>query len=156
MFSDTSPIFSSRSYRRNTRPAGDIATSTSSRGCAAASRRRRPRRISMRALGVAIATWSVQSLRALAVTGGYVPERVAIAVDARVFAFSLIVSIVCGTIFGIGPALQASSVDLNEGLRDSGHAHSSGSGRARARRALIVSELVLSLLLLAGFGLLMR
>ena len=108
------------------------------------------------ALGLAIAMWSVESLRAFAVAGGYVPERVAIAVDARVFAFSLIVSIVCGTIFGIGPALQASSVDLNEGLRDSGHAHSSGSGRARARRALIVSELVLSLLLLAGFGLLMR
>ncbi len=107
-------------------------------------------------LGLAIAAGCVDWLRALAVTGGYVPERVTVSVDARLFAFSLIVAILCGAAVGIGPALQASNVDLNEGLRDAGHAASGGARRTRTRRVLIVSELALSVLLLAGFGLLMR
>jgi len=79
-----------------------------------------------------------------------------VAVDGRVLAFGLLVSLLTGAAFGLVPALQASRVDLNEGLRDSGRASSGGPGRNRARRLLVVTELALSLVLLVGFGLLIR
>jgi putative ABC transport system permease protein len=108
------------------------------------------------ALGVLMARWSVDSLVALAVAGGYVPERLVVAVDGRVFAFSFLVSLVAGVSFGIAPALRASQVDLNEGLKGSSQAVSGGFRRHRARQLLVVSELALSLVLLVGFGLLIR
>jgi len=80
----------------------------------------------------------------------------AIAVDARVFAFSLLLSVIAGLLFGLVPALQASRVDVNIGLRESAPTLYGGRQRTRLRRVLIVSELVLSLVLLVSFGLLIR
>src|SRR6185436_13354938 len=94
--------------------------------------------------------------RAFAVTSGYLPQRLAVAVDGRVFAFCLLVSLVMGIAFGLAPALRASRVDLSQGLRDSGFTGHGGSRRHRGRRALIVAELALSLVLLTAFGLLAR
>jgi predicted permease len=107
-------------------------------------------------LGVLLARWSLDWLRAFAVANDYIPERMAVAIDGRVLAFSLIVSLVSGLLFGLAPALQASRVDPNEGLRDSSPALSSGFRRSRARRWLVVSELALTLVLLVGTGLLTR
>jgi predicted permease len=92
----------------------------------------------------------------LAVTGGYVPERMVVAVDGRVFAFTLAVSCVAGVVFGLVPALQASQVDLNEGLRASSPASTGGVRRRRVSRLLIVSELAISVVLLVGCGLMIR
>ena len=72
-------------------------------------------------LGCFVAWWPQDSVVALAVAGGYVPERMVVSLDGRVLAFSLVVSIVTGMAFGLAPAWQASRVDLNHGLRDSGH-----------------------------------
>ena len=105
-------------------------------------------------LGVLLARWSADSLVAFAVTGGYVPERMAVAVDGRVLAFTLLVSLVAGVVFGLVPALQASKVDLSDGLRAS--SATGGSSRRRASRLLIVSELAISLVLLVGSGLMIR
>jgi putative ABC transport system permease protein len=107
------------------------------------------------ALGLLMARWSIEWLHGLAVANGYVPARLAIAVDARVFAFSLCVSLMAGILFGLAPALRASRVDLSQGLRDAG---STGGGRRhnRGSQALIVAELALSLVLLTAFGLLAR
>jgi putative ABC transport system permease protein len=107
-------------------------------------------------LGFVVAQWSVDSLIALAAATGYVPERMAIAVDARVFAFSLLLSVIAGLLSGLVPALQVSRVDVNSGLRESAPTLYGGRQRTRVRRVLIVSELVLSLVLLVGFGLLIR
>ena len=107
-------------------------------------------------LGIVVAQSSVDSLIALAVATGYVPERMAIAVDARVFAFSLLLSVIAGLLFGLVPALQASRFDVNIGLRESAPTLYGGRQRTRLRRVLIVSELVLSLVLLVSFGLLIR
>jgi putative ABC transport system permease protein len=106
------------------------------------------------ALGALLARWLVDSLLALAIAGNYVPERMIVAIDARVFVFTLLISLVAGVAFGLGPALQASRVDLNDGLRASSPTLSGR--RHRASRLLIVSELALSLVLLVGFGLLIR
>ena len=103
-----------------------------------------------------MARWSIDSLHGLAVANGYVPARLAVAIDGRIFAFSLCLSLVTGIVFGLAPALRASRVDLNQGLRDGGFAGTAVRRHNRGRRALIVAELALSLVLLTSFGLLTR
>jgi putative ABC transport system permease protein len=106
-------------------------------------------------LGCFVAWWLQDSVVGLAVAGGYVPERMVVSLDGRVLAFSLVASIVTGMAFGLAPAWQASRVDLNHGLRDSGHA-SRGPRGGRTRQALLVAELTLSVVLLVGLGLVIR
>jgi predicted permease len=76
--------------------------------------------------------------------------------DASVFAFFAGICVLTGVIFGIAPALHISKTNVNEVLKEGGR---SGSGGIRARRwtaALIVCELTLTLVLLAGAGFMMR
>jgi putative ABC transport system permease protein len=107
-------------------------------------------------LGVLLARSIIGALVALAVAEGYVPERLAISVDARVLVFTLLVSLLAGLSFGLAPALQASGVDPVEGLKDGGKASSGGRRKTSARGLLIVSELALSLVLLVGSGVVIR
>jgi putative ABC transport system permease protein len=107
-------------------------------------------------LGCFIAWWALDMVVALAVAGGYVPDRMAVSLDGRMLAFSLVTAIVTGMAFGLAPAWQASLVDLNLGLK---HASQTGRGRQRSgrtRRILIVAELTVSVVLLVGCGLLVR
>jgi len=108
------------------------------------------------ALGLLLAYWSIDSLVAFAVAGDYLPQRLAVPLDARVFAFSLGLSLVAGLAFGLLPAIQASRVDLNDALRASSRTLSGGTSQRRASRLLIVAELALSVVLLVGFGLMVR
>src|SRR5262249_7197037 len=87
---------------------------------------------------------------------GDLPRAKEIAVDGRVFGFTLAVSLLTGIIFGLVPALQASHPDLNETLRESGRSATAGAGHRRPRNLLVVFGSALSLVLLAGAGLLMR
>jgi putative ABC transport system permease protein len=76
--------------------------------------------------------------------------------DARVFAFFAVVCVATGIIFGIAPALHISKTNVNEILKEGGR---SGAGGLRARRwtaALMVTQLTLTLVLLAGAGFMMR
>jgi predicted permease len=107
-------------------------------------------------LGTLVARWSIDALLAFAATSGYVRDQMVIAVDGRVFAFSLIVSVIAGIVCGLVPALHLARVDVNVGLRDSATTFYGGRRRTRTRQWLIVSELVLSTVLLVGFGLLVR
>jgi putative ABC transport system permease protein len=107
-------------------------------------------------VGVLLARWSAHSLLALAIQSGYVPERMNVAVDGRILAFTMVVSLVAGIVFGLVPALQASKVDLNDGLRASSLSSSGGFRRRRASRLLIVAELSVSVVLLVGSGLMIR
>src|SRR5205823_3561292 len=73
-----------------------------------------------------------------------------------VFAFMAGVCLLTGVLFGLAPALHISKTNVNEVLKEGGR---SGSGGMRARRwtaALIVTELALTLVLLAGAGFMMR
>jgi putative ABC transport system permease protein len=107
-------------------------------------------------LGCFIAWWTLDVVVALAVAGGYVPERIAVTLDGRIVAFGLLLSLVTGLVFGLAPAWQASKVDLNNGLKDSNQAARGGAGSRRTRRALIVAELTISVVLLVGVGLVTR
>jgi putative ABC transport system permease protein len=85
-----------------------------------------------------------------------VPYWMVFSMDTKVFAFFTAVCLVTGIIFGLAPALHISKTNVNEVLKEGGR---SGSGGQRARRwtaALIVAELTLALVLLAGAGFMMR
>jgi putative ABC transport system permease protein len=82
----------------------------------------------------------------------YVPRLNEVSLDGRVLAFTILVSLVTGLLFGLTPALQASQTDLHALLRQGGRAGAGGGGR-RLRDALVVGELALAMMLLIGAGL---
>jgi len=108
------------------------------------------------ALGLLVARWTLKALLAFSVSAGYVPDRMAVTVDGRVLAFSVIVSLIAGVISGIAPALQASRVDLTTTSRASSPADSGGVRRTRAKQWLIIAEIAVSFVLLVGSGLMIR
>ena len=73
--------------------------------------------------------------------------------DTRILAFTLLISIVTGIIFGLVPALQSANIDLNDALKQSS-TRTTSTGRLRS--SLIVFEVALSLVLLVGAGLLIQ
>ena len=84
------------------------------------------------------------------------PYWIQFTMDANVIAFFALVCLGTGIIFGLAPALHASKTDVNEILKEGGR---SGTAGVRARRmtgALMVVELVLTVVLLAGAGFMMR
>jgi len=80
----------------------------------------------------------------------------AIALDGRVFLFTLAVSALTGLLFGLLPALSASRADLASLVKDSAAQSGMGFRRHPGRPALVVMEMALALVLLAGAGLLIR
>ena len=101
------------------------------------------------AMGLLVARWSADSLLALAVASGYVPERMVVAIDGRVFAFSLLVSLVAGFSSDLRRRCRRHAWTQRRVARF-GATFSGGRGRTWVRRVLIVSQLVLSLVLLVG------
>lgn len=75
--------------------------------------------------------------------------------DWRVLSFTLGVAVFAGIIFGLAPALRGTDVNLNNSLRDSGHATAS-SGKLKLTQSLVVCQIGLSLLAVILAGLFMR
>lgn len=87
---------------------------------------------------------------------GSLPRISDVRLDGRVLGFTLLVSLATGLIFGLFPALQASRLNLNEPLKESGRGITESRRRNRLRSGLVVSEIALSLILLVDAGLLIR
>jgi putative ABC transport system permease protein len=104
------------------------------------------------ALGMVVANFGVRALLALSPPG--LPRVSAIHLDATAFAFAFIVATLVGLIVGLFPALHASRTDPSSGLQQSSRRTSSG--HQWTRRALVVSEVALALVLLVTAGLLLR
>jgi putative ABC transport system permease protein len=68
----------------------------------------------------------------------------------------MLVSVVTGAVFGLAPALQGTRVDLNEALKQNSGRSARSAGHNRLRGALVVAEVALALVLLAGAGLLIK
>ena len=106
------------------------------------------------ALGGLLAIEGVKALVALLPAG--FPRAAEIHVNAGVFAFTLLISLMTGILFGLAPALQASRTDPRQGLHEGGRS-ATGSGRQRRlRSALVISEVSLACVLLIGAGLMLR
>jgi putative ABC transport system permease protein len=104
-------------------------------------------------LGAILGTWGVSALKSLAPDG--TPRIDEVTIDARVLAFTAALSIVTGLVFGLVPAAHAARDRFSGALKQGGRGQM-GDGGGRARRALIVAELALALMLLVGGGLLLR
>lgn len=104
-------------------------------------------------LGVLLAIWGVDALVSLAPPN--LPRLDEIRVSGWVLGFALLLSLASSVAFGLAPAWAAARVDLNEALKQGGRSASSGTG-GRLRRALVVVEVALAVVLVAGAGLLIR
>jgi predicted permease len=92
----------------------------------------------------------------LALAPANLPRLSEVHVSAGVLSFAFAVSIVTGVLFGLAPALQAANPNQVESLREGGRGSGAGRRHTRVSRALVVSEVALSIILLAGAGLLLR
>ena len=87
---------------------------------------------------------------------GSIPREVVISLNTRVLLFSLAAAVSTVVLFGLAPALQTARHDIVQPLRQSGKGAGGGSRGGGLRHGLIVVEIALSLVLLAGAGLLIR
>ena len=106
------------------------------------------------AAGVFVAETGMAALLSLA--PDTLPRAAEISLDRTALAFAFGVSLLTGIGFGLVPAFQASRIDLNEVLKDSGRGLSAGGRRQRLRSALVVVEVAIALILLVGSGLLIH
>jgi putative ABC transport system permease protein len=106
------------------------------------------------ALGILVGWWALQGLLTMLPAG--TPAVSNAALDGRVIAFTAVMSILTGLVFGLVPALQTMRVDLIDGLRE-GARGSVGSRRAhRTRNVLVVGEVALAAMLLILASLLIQ
>ena len=114
----------------------------------------------VRALGAAgvgrvLAAWGIDLLVA-----GFVPYYLThagrAAIDARALGVSTLVSLGTAMAFGLFPALDAARADVQAGLKQAGAKASAGMASRRLRSALVVAELALALVLVAGAGILVK
>jgi predicted permease len=105
------------------------------------------------ALGIAVA---VAGVRALLLTfPDSLPRAAAVGVDAGVLGFTLLMAVATGAVFGLAPLLHLAPDATSMALKEGGQ-RSTGSGRNRLRRTLVVGEVALAVTLVIGAGLLLR
>ncbi len=80
----------------------------------------------------------------------------AITLDWRILAFTFLISLITGVLFGLVPALTASRVDLMTTLKESSGRSGTGLRQNRTRSLLVIGEIALALILLIGAALLIR
>jgi predicted permease len=107
------------------------------------------------AVGLALAYWGSGALAAFVIRETYiVPAAMALTPDLRILAFSAGVAVLTGLLVGLAPACRATRVDPQAALQNS--ARVSGLGSGALNRALIVTQVALSVVLVAGAGLFVR
>jgi putative ABC transport system permease protein len=103
-------------------------------------------------LGIALAFGGVAAFKSLAPPG--IPRIDDVRVDTRVLVFTLALSLATAVIFGLVPAIRGARVDLAQALREGGRSGTAHRGRLGA--SLVVIELALAIVVVAGAGLLGR
>ena len=104
--------------------------------------------------GIALGVWGLRLLVAL-LPEELLPFFVKIQLDGRVLIFTLAISVLTALFVGLIPALSTRSVDLEQSLKEGGKSGTSA-GMQRVRGLLVVSEIALAVVLLAGAGLMLR
>jgi putative ABC transport system permease protein len=104
------------------------------------------------ALGVAVAFLALRAM--LAIHPPSVPRIDEVSIDSGVLAYSLLISVAVGILFGMAPAMEAARVDVNDGLRERGS--TAGQGFGGHRSLLVVTETALACILLIGTSLALK
>lgn len=104
--------------------------------------------------GLALAFGGLKLLVALG--PATLPRLAEIGIDPVVLGFTLATSVAAGLLFGAFPALRVKATDLAGSLKEGGRGGSAGRERHRARNTLVVAQIALALVLLAGSGLMIR
>ena len=111
------------------------------------------------ASGILLGYWSIQSLAAFMSRGGFWPSHMAVNLDLRILAFSTTASLFTGILFGVAPAFSGMHVDLTPALKETRAVLAGVGSRGRwwnLRAGLVVTQVALSIVILAGAGLLVR
>jgi putative ABC transport system permease protein len=110
------------------------------------------------ALGILLASWAVSAFVAGIPDGVTfrMPRQSEIGLGSIVIGFNFAICLLTGLVFGLPPAIQVSRGDLNRSLKETGRSATAGRSGQRIRGALVVSEIALALMLLAGAGLLIQ
>jgi predicted permease len=90
----------------------------------------------------------------LRLAGGQLPRAEDVGLDAQVLLFTVAVSVLTGLIFGLVPAIRASSPELQHSLREGARGTTRGAGGLRGM--LVVTEVALAMILVIGAGLMTR
>ena len=110
-------------------------------------------------LGLLLGVWGVGVLKqmlAVQATGFRMPRVAEITLDSTALLFTLGVALLTGLVFGLAPALQAAAPELHGALKRSGRGTTEGRGGHRLRSVLVVTEIALALVTLAGAGLMLH
>jgi putative ABC transport system permease protein len=104
--------------------------------------------------GLLLAQWGTEAL--IAAVPQNIPRVGEIKLDGAVLAFTLVLSLATGIVFGLVPAWQASHVDLNTALKSGTRGAGGSEGKHRMRNALVMTEVALALILLICASLLIQ
>ncbi len=106
------------------------------------------------AIGLLLAVAGLRGLVMLAPAS--IPRVAAVGIDARVLAFTTVVALATGILFGLVPALHAARTDLQQALKAGTRGAGIGLGQLRLRRVLAAGEIAISLVLVIGAALLVQ
>src|SRR5262249_3616883 len=106
-------------------------------------------------IGWLIATWGTRAFDAAVIPTGK-PAWIDFSMDYRAFAYLTGISIGAAVFFGLAPALRLSCIDLNTALKDGGRGAGTGIRGKYLSGILVVAEMALAVVLLAGAGLMIR
>ena len=107
------------------------------------------------ALGLLLANWGIRAL--VAISPGDLVNLQGVGLNFHVLALTVVVSLATGLLFGLAPALEATRLNLGDALKEGSKGAGGQSARSsRLRGALVVAEVALALVLLAGAGLMMK
>jgi predicted permease len=112
------------------------------------------------ALGILFATWCLAFIKTSVAANQEGASSFRPEIDTRVFLFTAAVSIFSGILFGLAPAFRSLRVDLTPVLKEGSGGNARGAGRSTGKFAagnwLVVAQIALSIVVLAGAGLLVR
>ena len=106
-------------------------------------------------LGWLLGVWGVQVFDA-ALVPAVKPPHIDFAIDYRVIVYLVAITVATALAFGLVPALQLSALDINSTLKDGGNAVGQGRAARLLSTALVVAEVALAVVLLAGAGVMLR
>jgi putative ABC transport system permease protein len=107
------------------------------------------------AVGLMVASWTIQGL-VVSIPPSVGALGLSAELDPRLLGFTLALSVITGLVFGVAPAARATRLNLEATLREQGSGVSGGLSSVRFRKALVVSQIVLTTVLLVGAGLFAR